>query len=82
MAGRRWEVGWSRSGLWALERIPWRDACRVDAAVQRFGSSGEGTFERLKGDPVGGVLVVPPYLVRVTLDRTAMTLTVWWIYRA
>ena len=82
MAWRRWQISWSRSGVWAIERVPWREACRIDAAVQRFATTGEGQLERLKSDPVGAVLVVHPYLVRLTLDREGKTLTVWWVYRS
>jgi hypothetical protein len=80
MAGRRWQVIWSRSGVWALQQIPWRAACHVDATVQRFASTGEGKLERLKGDPIGAILEAMPYLVRVTLNRSEQTCTIWWIY--
>jgi hypothetical protein len=80
MAWRHWQVAWSHSGLWALRNIPWLDAGRVDAAVQRFAETGEGSLERLKNDPVGAVLQAPPYLVRLTLDFTEHVCTVWWIY--
>lgn len=81
MAGRRWEIVWSHAGLWALRRIPWRDACDVDAAVLRFAATGEGALERISDDPVGAVLAAPPYSIRLTLDPIDQLCTVWRIYR-
>lgn len=79
--GDRWQVGWSHSGLWSLYRLHWRDGARVDAAVLRFAATGEGAAAVTRDDPAGVRLHVPPFIVRLTLDREARTMTVWWIFR-
>ena len=79
--GDSWEVGWSHSGLWSLHQLPWREAARVDEALLRFAATGEGAVAVVRHDPAGIRLHVPPFVVRLTLDREAGTMTVWWIFR-
>jgi hypothetical protein len=77
----RWEVGWSHSGLWSLRQLPWRDAARVDEALLRFAATGEGRIAAVADDPTGARLLVPPFVVRLTLDPLSRRMTVWWIFR-
>ncbi len=61
--------------------MPWRDAARVDAAVQQFAATGEGQLSRVyAADPRALRLRVSPYAVRVYLDPDASVLTVGGIF--
>lgn len=42
----KWRVEWSYPALAALRAIPWRQAARVDAAVQRLAEHNEGELCR------------------------------------
>jgi hypothetical protein len=76
----RWE--WLIPAERALRNMPWRDAARVDAAVQRFVATGEGAVLQLPTDLTVTVrLRVPPYGVRMNLDREAGTIYVVAVYR-
>lgn len=77
-----WRVEWFDPAIDALFRMPWRDAARVDAAVQRFASTGEGSVVRLSTDNATTLrLRVPPYTARLTLDRAERTIYVWIVYQ-
>ncbi len=77
-----WHVRWSEPAERMLLQIPWREAARVDAAVQRFARTGRGEVVRLRvDDAVTLRLRVAPYGVRLTLDRIDGVLTVWSVYR-
>ena len=79
---RAWRIEWLALAHRALLEIPWRDAARVDAAVQRFASTGEGDVVRLPTDDALTLrLRVPPYTVRMSLDRWQATIHVWVVYR-
>ena len=76
------EIHWTPAALWVFRAIPWHDATRVDAAVQRFAATGEGQLTRVyERDPRALRLHVSPYLVRLFLDPDAAVLTVSWIFR-
>lgn len=76
------EISWSPAAEWALRAIPWRDAARVDAAVQEFARSGSGEVSRVyPHDPRSLRLKVSTYLVRMTLDPETLTLTVILVFR-
>lgn len=77
-----WLITWAYSGRWALERLHWRDAAMVDAAVQRYAATGTGAVERVPGASTGLLLRVDGYLVRVSLDLRARTIVVWWVMQA
>jgi hypothetical protein len=78
----RWRVSWSHAGIWSLRQLPWRDAARVDAAVERLANRNEGEIVRLdRDDAVTLRLHVPPYFVRLTLDPIDGVLCVWAVYR-
>ncbi len=71
------------AALWALRAMPWRDAARLDAAVQRFAVTGEGALTGVyAGDPRALRLRVHPYAIRLFLDPETGVLTVCWVYRA
>lgn len=77
-----WRIEWSHAAIAALRAIPWRQAARVDAAVQRLAMANEGNLLRAKNHPTGARLRVPPYVVYLSLDRQAGILNVWYVYRA
>jgi hypothetical protein len=64
-----------------LRAIPWRDAARIDAAVQNLASKQEGELVRIKDHPTAAKLRVGPHLVYLNFDQFDGTLTVWFIYR-
>ena len=74
---------WTPAARAALLAMPWRDAARIDAAVQRFASTGEGQLTRVfANDPRALRLRVSPYAVRLLLDPESGVLTVGWIFAA
>jgi hypothetical protein len=77
-----WRIEWLEPGRRSLLDLPWRDAARVDEAVQRFAATGEGDVVRLRTDDAVTLrLRVPPYTVRMSLDRWEATIRVWVVYR-
>jgi mRNA-degrading endonuclease RelE of RelBE toxin-antitoxin system len=76
-----WRIDWSHPALAALRSIPWRDAARVDAAVQRLALLNEGEILRVKEHPTAARLRVGPYIAYINLDRFSGTLSVWHVYR-
>lgn len=76
-----WLIRWAIPAVRTLMRLPWRDAARVDAAIQGFAETGQGDVVRLRvDDAVTLRLRVKPYWVRFTLDRYEGVLTVWSVY--
>ena len=75
------EVLWTPAALWALRSFPWSEAALIDGAVQKFASTGEGRVARLEGSAIRLRLYVPPYVVRLNLDRDGGVLLVAWIWR-
>jgi hypothetical protein len=76
-----WHIEWSHPAIAALHSMPWRDAARIDAAVQRLAMSLEGDFVRVKDHPTAARLRIPPYIAYLNFDRFAGTLSVWYVYR-
>ena len=77
-----WRLCWSETARAGLLRLGWRDAARVDAAIQELARTGEGHLVRLPGDHAVTVrLRVPPYAVRLTLDPLEGVAYVWAVYR-
>ncbi len=77
-----WRVEWLEPAVQSLRQMPWRQAARVDAAVQRFAETGEGQVARLSTDDAVTLrLRVSPYVARLTLDPSERTLFVWIVYR-
>lgn len=76
-----WRLEWSHAARYALLTMPWRQAERVDAAVQHFSRTGTGDFRRAAGDPTGGRLRVTSYVVYLTFDHPGRVLWVRTIYR-
>lgn len=77
-----WRIVWVQGAEDALRRMPWRDAARVDAAVQQLARTGRGSIYRLRDDHADLLrLLVPPYRVRLTLDRFEGVLYVGAVYR-
>lgn len=76
------ETFWTPAAQGALLAMPWRDAARVDAAVQRFATTGEVQITRVFArDPRALRLRVSPYAVRLLLDPEIGSLIVGWIFR-
>ena len=76
------EICWTPAAEWALRAMPWRDAARVDAAVQEFARSGKGEVTRVYvNDPKSLRLKVSSYLVRMYLDPENLTLEVILVFR-
>lgn len=64
-----WRIEWMPTGIVSLQRIPWRDGERIDAAVQRFAATGEGNVLRVPADHAGLLrLRVGQYRVLAALD--------------
>jgi hypothetical protein len=78
-----WTVRWHRLAERDFYDLPhWQTAERIDGALQRFATSGEGDLRRV--DTALGIehrLLVPPYFVRISHDRPTRTLHVWRIVR-
>jgi hypothetical protein len=63
--------------------MPWRQAARVDVAVQRYAATGEGNRFRYESDaPLSWRLDVQLYVVRLSIDPRERLIRVWYIYRA
>jgi hypothetical protein len=76
-------IAWSVPALRALRAMPWRDAERVDAAVQRFAATGQGSRFRYETDePLSLRLEVQPYVVRLGVDQRERLIRVWYVYGA
>lgn len=76
-----WQIEWSPAAIAALRAIPWRQAARVDAAVQRLAATSEGDLVRVTDHPTAARLRLPPYVVYLNLDRQTGILSVWYVYR-
>ena len=78
-----WSVRWHRLAERDFYNIPnWETAARIDAAVQRLATTGEGPLRRMETEQgTEHRLLVPPYLIRISRDRTTRTLHVWRIVR-
>jgi hypothetical protein len=62
--------------------MPWRDAAKVDAAVQEFARNGKGDVTRVyANDPRSLRLRVSGYAVRMYLDPETATLSVILVFR-
>jgi mRNA-degrading endonuclease RelE of RelBE toxin-antitoxin system len=77
-----WRVRWSHPAIATLRAIPWRDAMRVDAAVQRLATTHEGDIVRVQEHPTVARLHVAQYVVCLNFDRFNGVLGVWYVYRA
>lgn len=64
-----------------LRHIPWREAARVDAAVQRFAEAGEGDLEWVEGSHADYRLLVPGYSVLIELEAEEHVIDVWSVNR-
>jgi len=76
-----WRVEWSAPAERSLLNMPWKDATRVDAAVQRLASTGQGDLVRLPEDHAVTLrLRVKPYIALLSLDRQQGILHVINVY--
>lgn len=78
-----WAIEWSPAALRDFFAVPsWTTAARIDEALQRLATTGEGELRRVE---IGGTyetrLLVPPYALLVTRDRARRTIVVWRIVR-
>ena len=63
-------IDWTRSARSDLEKLPKRDADRVERAVERLGLTGQGDLERLRGfNPPEYRLRVGAWRVRYRLKK-------------
>lgn len=76
-----WRIEWSHVAGAALRAIPWRDAARIDAAVQKLATEQQGDLVRIKDHPTAAKLRVSPYLVYLNFNQFDGVLTIWFIYR-
>lgn len=64
-----YDISWSSPATMALRAMPWQQAARVDAAVQRYAATGRGSrFRYETDDPLSLRLEVRPYVVRLSID--------------
>ena len=76
-------IAWSSPATLALRAMPWRDAERVDAAVQRYAATGQGNqFRYERDEPLSLRLEVQPYVVRLSVDTRERVIRVWYVYRS
>jgi len=78
-----WSVDWSRVALRDLAAIPsWETAARIDGALMRLASTGEGELRRAVASDgtVETRLLVPPYAALLTRDRR-QRFFVWRVLR-
>ena len=78
------EVDWSYLAWSDLTGMHWRTAGTVCRAVYDFAADGTGTLKRLREeDRVGAThaLLVPPFMVYVSLDQAEGVLRVWRVRR-
>ena len=64
-----------------LRAIPWRQAERVDAAVQRFARTGDGNIERIGESMRFLRLRVLPFVLHIEVDAEEGILRVWSLSR-
>ncbi|MFO0760475.1 MAG: hypothetical protein U0359_28600 [Byssovorax sp.] len=77
-----WSIEWSVPAIAALRAVHWKQAARIDRAVQRFAAWGEGDRFRFASDePLTFRLRVHPHVVRMSLDKGPKIVRVWYIYR-
>jgi mRNA-degrading endonuclease RelE of RelBE toxin-antitoxin system len=65
----------------ALGAIHWRDATRIDAAVQKLATNAHGDLVRIKDHPTAAKLHVGSYVVYLNFDPFEGVLLVWFIFR-
>lgn len=75
-----WGLRWERGAITMLRELPWREGTRVDAAVIRLAETGLGRVEAVPGDPKGFRLRVPPYVVRLEVDRETRELRILAVF--
>ena len=77
-----WRLVWAETAEEALRRMDWRVAARVDAALINLAATGRGQLRRLPTDDAVTVrFAVPPYFVRLIVDRRDKVFFVVAIYR-
>jgi hypothetical protein len=64
-----------------LRHIPWPEAARVDAAVQRFAARGEGELEWVQGSRADYRLLIPGYGILIELHADEHIIEVWHLAR-
>lgn len=77
----RWGIKWRHGAAATLRLIPWREAARVDAAVQRFAETGEGDLEWVEGSRADYRLLLPGHSILIELDAAAHVIEVWSVTR-
>jgi len=75
-----WRVEWSPRAIHDLLHLPhWRDAARVDAAIERYAATGEGDLRHFAVAEYR--LRVGNIRVRLSFDQASKTMHVWSVYR-
>lgn len=78
------DVDWTILAWSDLTALHWRTAGKVCRAVYDFAEDGTGSLKRLrKEDRIGAThaLLVPPFMVYVSLGETNGLLRVWRVRR-
>jgi hypothetical protein len=78
-----WAIECAPAALRDFYAVPsWTTAARIDEALQRLASTGQGELRRIEIDGTYETrLLVPPYALLVTRDRPRRTIVVWRILR-
>lgn len=74
-------IQWKLGAAQTLRLIPWREAARVDAAVQRFAQTGEGDLEMVLGSRADYRLKTPGFIVLIEVDVETRVIVVWSLNR-
>lgn len=78
------DVDWTILAWSDLTALHWRTAGKVCRAVYDFAEDGTGSLKRLREqDRIGAThtLLVPPFMVYLSLDETDGVLRVWRVRR-
>jgi mRNA-degrading endonuclease RelE of RelBE toxin-antitoxin system len=77
-----WAHEWHPVAEDDLRRMHWREAARVDAAVQRLAESGQGRVEPVRGERNLYRLRVSRSVVLFARDSASRTIRVWRVFKA
>jgi len=78
------DVDWTLLAWADLTALHWRTAGNVCRAIYDFAHDGAGTLKRLRDEDRAGathVLLVPPFIVYVSLDQKEDILRIWRVLR-
>ena len=76
-----WTPAWVPQAQADQLLVHWETAERIDAAVQRFATTGEGLRRIVIEGVARPCLLVPPYAAIVSIERSARVVWVWQVVR-